>query len=208
MLSDTIYDVGLHAGGDTRFYLSQGYRVVAVDAEEAFITKARVELSEEVQSGKLILVHAAVAEKDDGHATFYVSELSDWSSLDSCVAERHTAATAVSVPCRTLASLFQQFGTPVYCKIDIEGADALALESLRGVAELPKFISCEAECSGKIRWSDERSLHTLDVLRELGYGRFKLVDQVRLAVIPECGRFYRERWNWVGDLARRVHWRL
>jgi hypothetical protein len=56
-------------------------------------------------------------------------------------------------------------------QVDIEGADALALESLQGEADLPRFISCEAECSGEDVSTDEQSLHTLDLLEELGFGR-------------------------------------
>lgn len=32
---DLVYDVGMHNGDDTAFYVSQGYRVVAIEADPA-----------------------------------------------------------------------------------------------------------------------------------------------------------------------------
>jgi hypothetical protein len=32
MHPDLIYDLGMHRGGDTQFYLEKGFRVVAVEA--------------------------------------------------------------------------------------------------------------------------------------------------------------------------------
>lgn len=210
MHSDLIYDVGLHRGGDSLYYISQGYRVVAVDAESQFIRLAQTRFVEEIASGQLTLVHAAIGPRDNDEITFYVSKVSDWSSIDINVAEREDSASSVRVQSRTLASIMAQYGTPVYCKIDIEGADAIALESLKSAVELPPFISCEAECSGRERWSDDRSLETLVLLQDLGYRRFKLVDQVQLATIPAKGKFYRDRWKWdkLDRFINRVSWRL
>ena len=54
----------------------------------------------------------------------------------------------------------------------------------------PLFISVEAECYGRERWTELRSLETLDLLQTLGYKRFKLIDQPSLAVLKRSGCFY------------------
>jgi len=40
MVSDLIYDVGLHNGADTAYYLHRGFRVVTIDANPVLTTAA------------------------------------------------------------------------------------------------------------------------------------------------------------------------
>lgn len=209
MEQDLIYDVGLHNGADTRYYLAQGFRVVAVDANPSFIEHVSGELAAAAAAGRLRLVHAAIQLRDGDTVPLYLSNRSDWHSLDRRIAERDVPALeVVPVPARRLDSLFAEYGTPVYCKIDIEGADPLALESLNTArGDLPKFVSCEAECAATERWSDAQSLHTLDLMIALGYTRFKLVDQVSLRVLPPGAKFYGERWQGADGLVKRLGWR-
>jgi hypothetical protein len=65
-----------------------------------------------------------------------------------------------------------EYGIPHYCKIDIEDCDLEALKSLKNIAEPPPFISIESE---KLSWS--RLMDELLTFRELGYSRYKVVDQ-------------------------------
>jgi len=37
MVPDLIYDIGLHDGDDTAYYLHKGYRVIAVDADPTMV---------------------------------------------------------------------------------------------------------------------------------------------------------------------------
>ena len=53
MQEDLIYDVGLHKGEDTEFYLRKGFRVVAIEALPALCDIARQRLHEYVDSGHL-----------------------------------------------------------------------------------------------------------------------------------------------------------
>ena len=36
---DLIYDVGMHNGDDTAYYLHKGFRVIAIDANPAMVTR-------------------------------------------------------------------------------------------------------------------------------------------------------------------------
>jgi FkbM family methyltransferase len=182
---DLVYDVGMHVGEDTAYYLERGYRVVAVEANPRLIEDARARFAQAIEEGGLDLVHAVVAERAATALTFHLSRRTIWSSLDRELAERDGLYDgAVEVPSVTLAQLMSERGAPLYCKIDIEGADLAALRSLDGAPYLPRFISVE---SGG---PDSAGLATLDALRELGYGRFKLVDQNTLLVLDSRRRFY------------------
>ena len=69
-------------------------------------------------------------------------------------------------------SLIERFGVPYYMKVDIEGADLLCLQGLARAHSRPKYVSIESD---KRRWSRLRQEFSL--LRELGYDRFKIVQQ-------------------------------
>lgn len=81
--------------------------------------------------------------------------------------------------CRLSRSLkfFEEYGVPHYLKIDIEGNDQLCIEALRAT-RLPRYISVESECVGDSAvLSDQEALAMLELLRDVGYRRFKLVNQ-------------------------------
>jgi FkbM family methyltransferase len=175
--ADLIYDVGLFDGEDTAFYLFRGYRVVAVDANPLMIEAARSRFAKEVSAKRLTLVNAGVGQ-GRGEATFWVSDKGEWSSFDRAIASRDaTGHRPVAVPVVPFSGLLEEHGIPQYLKIDIEGADRLCVEALKG-KKLPKYISVEAECVGDTDvLSDEQAIVMLELLRDAGYRRFKLVNQ-------------------------------
>ena len=215
-----IVDVGLHRGQDTAFYLSRGAAVVAVDADPRLVEQARHTFADAVSAQRLHLIHAAVA-LENGTIPFHLSDNSEWNSLSSDIATRkHLGMTTIDVRAMRLPEIFQAHGTPDYCKIDVEGADLLCLESLKGHAPLPQFISVESECAGDEGLTETAALRTLHALHDLGYERFKLVDQATLAVLAPNTPFYsRSLWQRAlrklsrppetrDVLERRFHWRF
>jgi hypothetical protein len=66
----------------------------------------------------------------------------------------------------TLNSLVRAYGVPYYLKIDIEGADAIALQQLCELEVVPSFVSAELNDP-----SD------LDHLRAAGYKKAQLINQ-------------------------------
>jgi FkbM family methyltransferase len=161
-----VYDVGVHNGDDTAFYLSRGYRVVGVEADPLLANGLRARFADEISQGDFVLLNVGVSEHD-GVADFWVSERTLWSSFDKALASRDgLKCHAVKIRTTTLGSLFHEFGIPFYCKIDVEGYDRICLQSLdRG--SVPKFLSVE--------FNSEEDLH---LLRDLGYSRFKIISQV------------------------------
>ena len=163
-----------------------GHRVVAVDADPRNIEWASKEFHDAVASGQLALVNAAVSDAD-GHAEFYLSKSTVWSSLKAGIAGRLGRSDhRIQVATKRLDGLFRQYGTPCYCKIDVEGYDAVCLKTLEGSDDLPKYISVESECLSEGESADEELyLRTLKGLQALGYNRFKLVDQASLKVLED-----------------------
>lgn len=182
---ELIYDVGFHRGESASYYLSQGFRVIAIDANASMVKEARIKFCDAIKEGSLTLLHRAVTDKSDEKVDFYLSlRVSEWSSLYKKIPGRVDASfKKKTVRSVCLSTLFQHYGTPYYCKIDIEGADSLALQSLKKVKNLPPYISVESECCGADGCLDGEELETLNLLHELGYKKFKLVEQNSLKVL-------------------------
>lgn len=177
-----VFDLGMNNGDDAAHYLRCGCDVVAVEANPDLCAAARRRFAAEIASGRLSLVEAALAERP-GEATFFLSVENDhWSSLDPGWAGRDGGAMrAVTVQAVTLGALMAGRPAPFAMKIDVEGADHVALAQLRDAAARPRFVSVE-DC----RFGPEY----LETLRACGYDAFKLVDQsgVPEMLDPTTGR--------------------
>jgi FkbM family methyltransferase len=139
-----IYDVGLHVGQDTEFYLKKGFRVIAFDANEELCENARDRFGREVKSGRLTIVHAAVG-YGDGEAQFFINDkVTEWSSLDKRLGSRGAEAREVCVPMVSVQTAFSEFGVPYYLKIDIEGHDEDPIRGMLSCRVKPVYVSYEA----------------------------------------------------------------
>ena len=182
-----IYDVGAHMGEDTEFYLKRGFSVVAIEAAPDYCNAILARCGAYADVGKLTVLNLCIAEAA-GEAPFYINESSSvWSTANPAWVERNNLfgpqrIREITVQTAPLHSVFQQFGVPRYCKIDIEGNDLIALKSMADLAERPAFVSIESE---KSRWN--ALVDELVTLRNLGYQRFKVVNQayVGLQAIPQ-----------------------
>jgi len=201
-----IFDIGLHLGEDTAYYLARGYRVLAVDADARMVERAAAEFAGFVADGRLELLNAAVSETASSSIAFHLSANTMWSSAEAGIAGRlGLRGETVEVQTRTLAELIAEFGAPLYCKIDIEGLDAAALRSLEHADQLPEYISAETECLAEDeRITDEKALETLLCLARLGYRRFKLVDQGSLTVLEPEKPFYTARDSILNGALRKL----
>jgi FkbM family methyltransferase len=141
------------------------------------VDKARERFAREIREGRLTLLNVGIG-AGSGNANFWISEQPEWSSFDKAIASRDGAAhTLTAVPVVPFPDLLAEHGVPHYLKIDIEGNDRLCVEPLQG-ATLPTYISVEAECVGDGEvLSDEQATEMLRLLRDVGYRRFKLLDQ-------------------------------
>jgi len=75
-----IFDLGMHLGLDTQFYLKKGFRVIAVEAAPLMIENARTSLSRYIETGQLVIVDRAFWSVDEEEIPFYINrEKDDWS---------------------------------------------------------------------------------------------------------------------------------
>ena len=182
----SLLDVGAHDAGDSlRFLAEGGKRVVAVDSS---LDALRGRLNELRDRG-VTVVRAAIG--GDCNAEDPRERL--WAQLENGVVEPRgtTVMTAAmwsaageatlvesqSVPdagCTTCADLIVFFGRPDVLKIDINGEDAVCIESLGGLpaALMPQYLSAEVLSTPALE-------QVLALVESLGYGGFKLVRQGR-----------------------------
>lgn len=182
--SRVVFDLGMNNGDDTAFYLSRGFNVIALDANPILCKRATKRFQAAIQNGHLKIVNAAIWE-ERGETTFYINLDNDhWSSLDIGWAGRNSSrCEKISVQCVTLSSLFAEFSVPRFLKIDVEGADYVVLEQLRGNNVLPQYVSVE-DCRFGLQY--------LEALASCGYNRFKLLDQSAVGHMIDAatGRFF------------------
>ncbi len=177
MVQKLIFDVGMHTGRDTEFYLKKGFNVVAVEANPSLAAAGKSKFSEYIAEGRLVIHDVAIADRE-GEIEFFINDKhDDWGTTSVEFAERNkklgTHNTPLAVRCTTFETVLQQYEVPYYVKVDIEGADILCLQALKAVKQKPKFVSIEAALG-----SFEETFSQLAILVELGYDQFKIVNQV------------------------------
>lgn len=180
---DLIFDVGVCNGDDSAYYLHKGFTVVGVEANPLLLPELRNRFAAEIAAGRYHLLGAAIAEQE-GEAPFWIcDDWPEWSSFDRSIAsrqgKRHHQAI---VPTLRFASLLDRFGTPFFCKIDIEGKDNLCLLGLRDRPR-PPYLSIE----------HIRGDRQVGLLADLGYDRFKIVSQTTLRSAGAAGERIRAR---------------
>jgi FkbM family methyltransferase len=176
-----IFDLGMNNGDDTSYYLGRGFNVVAIEANPALCESAQKRFRVAIDEGRLTVLNAAIWNRNES-ATFYINLDNDhWSSLDIEWASRNESrCREISIRCVTLASLIEEFGSPHYLKIDVEGIDQDVIEQLRGIRLLPLYVSVE-DCRFGFQY--------MATLAACGYDGFKLLDQssVRHMTDPVTG---------------------
>lgn len=177
----TVYDVGMHRGEDTDFYLRKGFRVVGVEANPVLVRENELRFADAIAAGRLRIVGKAIAERA-GPVSFAINRaLSVWGTTREDFARRNAEtmqaeSDATEVEATTFEAVLREHGVPDHLKLDIEGCEMLCLEALRGVAERPAFVSVEL-CAASPGFGFRDTLRELSILRELGYDAFQYVAQ-------------------------------
>jgi FkbM family methyltransferase len=189
--SNLIFDVGLNIGQDTGFYLSQGYRVLAIEADPTLAEAAQNKFDREIQEGRLEILNVGIAEKD-GLADFWICDgKPQFNSFHRQIAARDSYAHhCIHVPVMRFERVIERYGAPYFLKVDIEGNDMLCLDGLTP-STLPAYLSIESECplDGNTA-SVEDGLRTLRKLESLGYRQFKLIDQYTFCALQLPAAFH------------------
>jgi hypothetical protein len=84
-MTPLVYDIGLHDGGDTRQYLKEGCRVIAIDANPAMCAAASAEFQHYIDTMQLTVLNRGVADRA-GKLEFWIcDDVTEWSSFNRCV---------------------------------------------------------------------------------------------------------------------------
>ena len=195
---DLIYDVGMHQGEDTGFYLRKGFRVIGFEADPRHVQLCRDRFAEAIVDGQLTIVEGAIVAGSalaarQQRVAFYRNEThSVWGTVNAEWAERNArqGATSSLVEVRAVdfAAALETHGIPHYLKIDIEGSDLVCLEALRRFEARPDYLSLE---SSKTSYASIRQ--EIELLSELGYDRFQAVEQSELPTMQSPPYPPRER---------------
>lgn len=162
------FDVGANVGDKCDLFLGLGAKVIAVEPQESCW---RV-LNRRFKNDNVYIEPVALAEKkgsrtlfvDRSHTLATISQ--DWINTvkRSGRFSSHKWAEKMTVQTTTLDVLIEKYGEPVFCKIDVEGAE---FETLQGLSQPIKTISLEfvAECINP-------TLGCIDYLTRLGRAEF------------------------------------
>lgn len=183
-----IYDVGMHTGEDTEYYLKKGFKVVAFEANPELISFCKEKFIEEIDKGDLIIKEGAIVDQSkttDKTIKFYKNQANsvwgtvvpDWSIRN----EKFGAeSNIIEVPTVDFSECLKEFGIPHYLKVDIEGMDLVCLTALLPFKNKPPYISIESE---KVDF--EKLNKEFELLEALGYDKFKIVNQAEITGFKE-----------------------
>ncbi len=140
---DLCFDVGANVGSRTEIFLRLGARVVSVEPQHPCTEQLRklfgrcpnVSIVE-----KALGTHEGFAELAVCDEAPTLSTLFDGWISESCFANDYHWTKRERVPLTTLDALIAVYGTPRFCKIDVEGFE---LQVLRGLTRPIPFISFE-----------------------------------------------------------------
>lgn len=179
---DLIYDIGMHKGEDTEFYLRKGFKVVGFDANPELISYCKKKFGAFVESGLLTIIEGAIVDSDhcklrENKALFYTNEKeSVWGTACCNWADRNTRSGAsskiIEVDLVDFVEIVQRYGIPHYMKIDIEGCDMVCLNALKNFYERPDYISIESD-----KTSYSKIKHEIQTFVSLGYTNFHAIEQ-------------------------------
>lgn len=176
-----IYDVGMHRGQDTDYYLARGFSVVAFEANPDNAAFCRERFVAAIASGRLTIVEGAITENFSRNgggkikfyrnkdSSFWGSSAEDWAYRNEVMG---TSNEIIEVDKVDLRDAFARYGIPFYLKADIVGSETICLRALLEFENKPDYLSIRSE---KVVFSKLEEEFRL--FEQLGYDRFKAVQQ-------------------------------
>jgi FkbM family methyltransferase len=184
-LSNLIYDVGMHKGEDTLFYLKKGYNVIAFEADPDLATECRVKFADEIKNNQLVIIEGAIVDSnllnaETNSVKFFKNKSNSvWGTVANEWAQRNenfgASSDIIDIQAINFIDCLNTYGVPYYLKIDIEGMDIICLQSLLYFSEKPDYVSIESE-----KISFHKLKKEFDLLTELGYYSFKAINQANI----------------------------
>jgi len=175
-----VYDIGMNDGQDALNYMEKGFRVLAVEANPKLCEQANKKFAVAIKRGFLKVVNIGITDSF-GKKTFYARKMHRLSSFDIKAKERSNYDyESMEVQTSPFEEILNKYGMPFFIKVDIEEYDFHCLTPLRKDYK-PKYISFEL--------SKDRGILDLEKMKEIGFTKFKLVNQRKITPFGTSGDF-------------------
>ena len=165
---DLCFDIGANIGDKAELFIQLGAMVVAVEPQESCWRVLKKRFKSERVSVEPVALDSSKGIKtifiDRSHTLATISQ--DWIDIvkQSGRFSGHNWTDKSVVQTTTLDDLINKYGKPVFCKIDVEGAE---FEVLQGLSQTINVISIEF-VSERL----DASMNCIDYLSELGKAEF------------------------------------
>lgn len=185
----TMLDLGAHKGTDTAYYAEAGFKVIAVEAHPELARRlATVWVG---RPDQVRVLHRAIT-PDGKEAHLFTSSKGEEGETHSIYPHRvkECERLGFTVPGTTVGRLLEMHGVPFYMKVDIEGADVVAIRQLHEYTggwddTAPGFKhntftnrAPPAYLSVELDWDHpEEALEIFSHLAYMGYNLFRIVGQ-------------------------------
>jgi FkbM family methyltransferase len=177
--ANLIYDVGMHKGEDTDYYLKKGFRVIGFEANPQNAAHCRNRFAEAIAQERLTIVEGAIVESNSSaeRVKFYRNvDHSPWGSTCDDWAQRNevmrTSNEIIEVEATDFKKCLATYGVPYYLKADIVGSEIICLRALLDFVNKPDYISIRSE-----KFVFSKLEKEIDVLEQLGYDSFQAIQQ-------------------------------
>lgn len=174
---DLVFDVGANIGTMTKMFLKLGAKVVCVEPNPSCIEILKKRFG---SNRNVTIVGKGVCEKE-GKLDFFICEKANEVSTFSKRWKKGRYSylqwdKRITVPVTTLNGLIKMYGTPKFCKMDVEGYE---LNVLKGLKSAIPYISFEfhKEFLGEAK-------KCADILSRIGKTKFNFFDHERQELNP------------------------
>lgn len=141
---DLCFDVGANKGDKTDLMLSYGAKVICIEPQTSCVGV----LNSKFANNDNVNVVCGAVGKENSTGKIYISNANTLSTMSNFFIESTSKirfngihwGSEQDVEVITLDSLIEKYGTPKFCKIDIEGYE---VEALKGLNSTIPFISIE-----------------------------------------------------------------
>ena len=165
---DLVFDVGAHVGNKTALYLGRHAQVVCIEPQPSCIAILQNKFGKNpnvsiekiglaAQPGTLSL---AICSAANTISTFSP----EWQTKSRFSNRGYRWDTTITATVSTLDTLIKKYGTPQFCKIDVENFE---LEVLKGLSEPVPALSFEFHVE-----TFDNAKECLDRLEKIGYTKF------------------------------------
>ncbi len=182
---DLVFDVGANIGNRAKVFLDIGCKVVAVEPQQDCVKVLRAKF------GNAITIIDMGLGEIEGEKTMYLSDESTIASLSEEWIDgvkksrfsRHEWNKSIKINLTTLDSLVNKFGTPKFCKIDVEGYE---LQVLKGLTKpipcisleytVPEFTNRLLQCIEHMNSINENYKYNFSAGEQMNFGLPEFID--------------------------------